>query len=79
MSPDPVTSADLCSAMPGVLCAWSGAVRLLLRSHTTYAGKLGLVRAVSNSSTKPPLKKPKTPQGRLDEAEPATKEKESLE
>ncbi|KAG8545112.1 hypothetical protein GDO81_021394 [Engystomops pustulosus] len=32
-----------------------------------------------NSSTKLPLKKPKTPQGRFDETEAASKEKEPLE
>lgn len=33
----------------------------------------------SDSSTKPSLKKPKTPQGRFDEAEQTVKEKDPLE
>ncbi|XP_044146641.1 succinate dehydrogenase assembly factor 4, mitochondrial [Bufo gargarizans] len=71
--------------MTEALCRWRGAARLLLRLHPTYAGQLGVVRAASNnptqsdSSTKPPLKKPKTPQGRFDETEETTKEREPLE
>ncbi|KAG8581985.1 hypothetical protein GDO81_007874 [Engystomops pustulosus] len=71
--------------MTAMLSRWSGAARLLLRPHPTYAGGLDWVRAgsnsptQSNSSTKLPLKKPKTPQGRFDETEAASKEKEPLE
>ncbi|XP_075720268.1 succinate dehydrogenase assembly factor 4, mitochondrial [Rhinoderma darwinii] len=71
--------------MTGVLCRWSGAAQVLVRTYPTYAGKLGWVRALSNSptqsnsSTKPPLKKPKTPQGRFDETEQIAVEKDPLE
>ncbi|XP_056421812.1 succinate dehydrogenase assembly factor 4, mitochondrial [Hyla sarda] len=72
-------------AMRDVLCRCTGAAGVLLRSHPLSAGKLGWVRAGSNiptqgsGSTKPPLKKPKTPQGRLDETEQAATEREPLE
>ncbi|KAM3930325.1 succinate dehydrogenase assembly factor 4, mitochondrial [Leptodactylus fuscus] len=71
--------------MTGLLSAWRRVAGVLLRSRPTYAGKLGLVRAVSNNptqrnkTTKSPLKKPKTPQGRFDESEQTTKEREPLE
>ncbi|KAM9315369.1 succinate dehydrogenase assembly factor 4, mitochondrial [Gastrophryne carolinensis] len=56
-----------------------------LRPEQLYTGVQSWVRLASNSpppgnnSTKPPLKKPKTPQGRLDEAEQSSAEKEPLE
>ncbi|XP_073425479.1 succinate dehydrogenase assembly factor 4, mitochondrial isoform X2 [Dendrobates tinctorius] len=71
--------------MAGLLYSWSGVTRVLLRPPPQCVGKLGWVRAVSNSSTqsnsstKTPLKKPKTPQGRFDESEQTAKEKEPLE
>ncbi|XP_068135472.1 succinate dehydrogenase assembly factor 4, mitochondrial [Hyperolius riggenbachi] len=52
---------------------------------TAHNGIWSFVRAASSSSThsnnatKPPLKKPKTPQGRFDEAEQSSMEKEPLE
>ncbi|KAM4771897.1 succinate dehydrogenase assembly factor 4, mitochondrial isoform 1-T2 [Rhinophrynus dorsalis] len=71
-------------------CQWNKAALALishqpLRLPPVCTGVLSPMRTLSykdqqsTSSTKPPLKKPKTPQGRLDETEQANVEKEPLE